>query len=275
MSATLSLVALTVSPASADDDAAATGRLWQVRGGTTTITFDAEAMAPAEVRLGGAAAFGDVLPESPERRLAVRRGSSLTFSVVDGSVAEVVGGSILHLGDITLETPRGPLVFSDLAIAPVPEQGFSASWLAKPVRGGEGFTLGRVKAGFDASSSTITIRSAELRLAPQVAAALGDARFAESVIGAVTIRAGVRAVSDPAGDFEGPPEAGERASASSRAAGPDMTFCQLYGLYMPTGSRVGDVVGLAVATTSWNIGDADLMWFPMPNEEHPFIVMNL
>lgn len=58
-------------------------------------------------------------------------------------------------------------------------------------------------------------------------------------------------------------------------SGGDMTFCQLYGLYMPYGAREGDVAGLGVATTSWNIGTEDLIWLNIPDEEHPFIVMNL
>ncbi len=53
----------------------------------------------------------------------------------------------------------------------------------------------------------------------------------------------------------------------------DMTFCELFDLRQF--GRVGDIVGLAVATTSWNIGDADIEWFGSPLPEHPFIAMNL
>ena len=64
------------------------------------------------------------------------------------------------------------------------------------------------------------------------------------------------------------------ADSSVAAIGvPDMTFCQLYDLKQF--GRVGDVVGLALATTSWNIGTADLMWFASPDPRHPFIVQNL
>ncbi len=55
--------------------------------------------------------------------------------------------------------------------------------------------------------------------------------------------------------------------------GPDMSFCQLY--HLEQYGRSGDIVGLAVATTSWNVGDSDLMWYPIPYEEHPFIIMNM
>ena len=55
--------------------------------------------------------------------------------------------------------------------------------------------------------------------------------------------------------------------------GPDVSFCQLY--HLAQYGRSDDIVGLAVATTSWNVGDHDLMWRPIPYEEHPFIIMNL
>jgi hypothetical protein len=82
----------------------------------------------------------------------------------------------------------------------------------------------------------------------------------------VTIRAAADWVggAKPAGDPD-EPLGGER-SGTGRAAGCDMTFCQLYGLYQLAGSRLGDIVGLSVATTSWGVGTA---------EEHPFIVMNM
>ncbi len=57
------------------------------------------------------------------------------------------------------------------------------------------------------------------------------------------------------------------------AVGPDMTFCQLYGLLQY--GRLGDVVGLALATTSWNIGSRDLIWMQNPDNRHPMIVWNV
>ncbi len=53
---------------------------------------------------------------------------------------------------------------------------------------------------------------------------------------------------------------------------PDVSFCQLYGLAQY--GDLGDVKGLALATTSWNLGDADLPWFDSPDSEHPMIAMN-
>ncbi|MEZ6212340.1 MAG: hypothetical protein R3B46_14035 [Phycisphaerales bacterium] len=63
------------------------------------------------------------------------------------------------------------------------------------------------------------------------------------------------------------------AGASAMAANPDVVLCQLYNFSQA--STDGSVRGMSVATTSWNIGDADLQWFQNPNSQHPFIAMNM
>ncbi|MDX2115878.1 MAG: hypothetical protein SFZ24_09725 [Planctomycetota bacterium] len=59
--------------------------------------------------------------------------------------------------------------------------------------------------------------------------------------------------------------------------GPDITICQLYGLavFGRTGSYPNGQLGLAAATTSWNIGTVNSRWFDQPNPEHPFIALNM
>ncbi len=60
---------------------------------------------------------------------------------------------------------------------------------------------------------------------------------------------------------------------SVAAPGPDMTFCQLYG--MQQFGRLGDIVGLSAGTTSWNIGARDMIWMQNPDNRHPMITWNL
>ncbi|MEE9294282.1 MAG: hypothetical protein V3W34_04860 [Phycisphaerae bacterium] len=78
---------------------------------------------------------------------------------------------------------------------------------------------------------------------------------------------------EPGGGGTTKPRQAGAMSFSFGIEGPDMTFCQLYGLSQ--WGRSGDIVGLSEATTSWNIGTQDLIWLNIPDEEHPFIVMNL
>ncbi len=62
-------------------------------------------------------------------------------------------------------------------------------------------------------------------------------------------------------------------STTGATSGPDMTFCELYDLHHY--GTLGDVLGLAVATTCWNIGDVPVPWHHAPDPNHPFIIMNL
>ncbi len=60
--------------------------------------------------------------------------------------------------------------------------------------------------------------------------------------------------------------------------GADMTLCQVYGLTMNSGTglaREGDMVGLTLGTTSWNIGERNLIWIAQPDPRHPMIAMNI
>lgn len=69
------------------------------------------------------------------------------------------------------------------------------------------------------------------------------------------------------------PTLAESFDASLSGGIPDLTFCELYGLQQF--GRSGSVVGLALATTSWNVGSRDLMWLNSPDSRHPFIVQNI
>jgi hypothetical protein len=213
------------------------------------------------------------LPDASARRLIVKRNSTFTFGLTDGSVSSLGGGWIRHVGDLVLISPHGEVVLDDLMIRPVGNDPSGAHWVAEPRTGEGGLVLRRVKTGFDVAAKTFTLRSGELWLSAQIAEALGDAGLAQTTIGTVTISANARWTGGAV------PEAVTAAQTPEPPAGGtiggDMTFCQLYGLYMPSGSRETDVVGLALGTTSWNIGDEDLIWLNIPDEEHPFIVMNL
>jgi hypothetical protein len=242
---------------------------WVIRSGSTIVSFNEDALAARGVGLHSPAETDVPLPDAWARRLIVKRNSTLTFGFTDGSITSLGDGGIRHLGDLVLTWPGGELRLDDITIRPVGED--PALWLAQPRTGEGGLILKRVKAGFDLPAKTFTLQSAELRFSPQLAEALGDPGLAEIPVGAVAISANARWI----GGAEPVIERGWEPRTPVLAGGADMTFCQLYGLYMPSGSRDGDVVGLSVATTSWNIGDADLMWFNIPDEEHPFIVMNL
>ncbi len=134
-----------------------------------------------------------------------------------------------------------------------------------------------VRAGVNTTVGRMNLPSAEVVISAALATMLGDSALAGESIG----RAVVAGLAAPAGDADYEPmkptvfELQDQGSATAGAAGvgADMTFCQLFDLRQF--GRTSTTLGLAVATTSWNVGTADLMWFPNPDERHPYIVSNL
>ncbi|MBL8746273.1 MAG: hypothetical protein JNK58_07960 [Phycisphaerae bacterium] len=78
--------------------------------------------------------------------------------------------------------------------------------------------------------------------------------------------AGLAGVAVAGGPFPGP-----------APIGPDMTMCQLYGFAVSgrTGTYPNGMNGATVGTTSWNIGNAQLVWEQSPDPDHPKIGLDL
>ena len=242
-----------------------------VRGGTTTITFDPGVMERLGLRIDD---VDEGTSSSTERYSSqvfpIDVESTLTFSVLDGNVMPAMGGQILHFGELSVAAPQKRHSLYDPIIAPAGGE-LIDRFRATDAGMGEagGLVLERVLVGFDQASQTLTIHSGSLHLSPAWAEAMGDTALAEHALGRVSVHAVAEWIggTKPIYDTTVPP------TDEWREIGPDVTFCQLYDLGQY--GREGDIVGLSEATTSWNIGDADLMWFGEPDVEHPFIIMNL
>lgn len=137
----------------------------------------------------------------------------------------------------------------------------------KPVLELRGFRIGSA-GGVIAGAESVTISNA-------LAVKLGNPELAGVSLGRALlngiesdVRADQIALDTLNVDIDSGSVAGEVA-----APGPDMVFCQLYGLQQF--GRLGDIVGLALGTTSWNIGGRDMIWLQNPDEEHPMITWNM
>jgi hypothetical protein len=249
---------------------------WRAQAGVTTISFDRDALAAAGLAIVDPEINTVVLPETLAWQIAVKRQSTLTFSVADDSVRQVQAGAVIHGGGLTLLGPAGEYRIDDPSLSPtVGDNPFNAIWVVTSASGEPALMLRRVKAGFDPSTMVLTLRCDEVRLSPAAAAALGNPALADRVLGDAISRTASKWVggAKPVIEPSTPDAAG--AAGGLRATGCEMTFCQLYGHYMPSGAREGDIVGLSVATTSWNLGNEDCIWWNIPAEEHPFIVMEM
>lgn len=128
------------------------------------------------------------------------------------------------------------------------------------------------RVGFNASQSSIILPSESVRISNSLAGALGDPHLAGLSIGWAVTRGETFLERGSDSDLEIlQPVSNEMGSVAGLVG--DMTFCELYGLRQF--GRLGNTVGLAMATTSWNVGTADLQWFAIPNSNHPFIAMNI
>jgi thiosulfate dehydrogenase len=249
--------------------------IWTVRDGDTVVSLDLDLLQRLGLEVTSPAGpnptddgFGLVFPIDP--------GSTLTFSVESGLLVEFLGGRVLHTDGISIVGRRGKIPLDNLIITQVRGVAPRLFWAIEGPNGSaDGLVFHRLKAGFNASSQTLTIHSPELRIPPALAAALGDPALAGVSLGTVTTQAAAEWVG---GTEPQPATAESPGDGGARTAGCDMTFCELYGLAQwGRGDQPGteDIVGLAVATTSWNVGNQDCIWYQNPNGEHPFIIMNL
>jgi len=249
---------------------AAGDEVWRVCGGTATLHLSGQALERAGLIVGKSAApLGSARPVDHEYVFPIEGRSTFTYASSAKHTGAAPSGQVHLAGDMPVRRSSAEFVLTHwfLELPPSGMEGVSLRVLCNGLP--SALILERVKAGFDPQASSVTIHADIVRLSPNLAARLGDTRMSAADLGSLTIQANVEGsgAPGPADDAEG-----ER-DQSGRSIGPDMTFCQLYGLAQY--GRLGDVTGHAVGTTSWNIGDQDISWMPMPNVEHPFIAMNL
>ena len=248
---------------------------WVVSGGSTTFNFDPHVLAKFGLYVQGhdhgSAHRHD---DADSVTLSIDSASHLTFSVVDGSLKRIDRGGIIHSGVLPLGLDGSEFNLDALMLAPADNEPLTTVWSLDPAHNGVsgGLVMEGAKVGFDATTRSLIIHSPALRLSRELAEFMGDAGLADVTIGSVTVHALAEWVggAEPEGDDLSP---GDEPLPLGGTIGPDMTFCQLFGLGQF--GRSGDIVGLSEGTTSWNIGDEDLIWLNIPDEEHPFIVMNL
>ncbi|MCB9853083.1 MAG: hypothetical protein H6819_08305 [Phycisphaerales bacterium] len=249
------------SPAGADES-------WSVRFGTTTLTLDSAALDRAGISIEQLSEKS-MATQSDSIVLDVGSLSDLGFDLKLGNVETIVDGSVVHTGSVTLKTARSAHAFDRPTIRSRVGAEGGIELVLQGHDAGPGLYLDRVKTAFDPDTGMLKLHCPSVRISEAMADALGNPGLNNLVIGRLTAEWQSEWV-----DGDSPYAAPRGGGGEPRAGtGPDMKFCQLYGLYQA--GRLGSITGLSVATTSWNVGDEDLMWFAEPDTEHPFIVMNM
>lgn len=127
------------------------------------------------------------------------------------------------------------------------------------------------RASFNQNELSLTLPAETIRISHDLADALGDPHLTGLSIGWLVVQGSVVRESgeEPLMKVVDP----VMSSGGVAGLGGDMTFCQLFDLRQF--GRSGSTVGFAMATTSWNVGTADLLWFANPSPFHPVIGMNM
>lgn len=240
---------------------------WSVRQGVMSLTLDAGVLdrAGLDVEWAGAGISGKgVDPIVMEAEST----SDLAFVVRYGIVESIASGNVVHAGSLVFKNDRSRCLMDRPTIRGALGSRTPAELVLQAHDAGPGLLLEAVKTGFDPETGIVRMHCPGVRISGELANVLGDPGLKDLVIGRMT--ADWQSVWIEGDTPYSVPQGG---GGPRDSVGPDMTFCQLYGLYQA--GRAGNIVGLSVATTSWNIGDQDLMWFPEPDTQHPFIVMNL
>ena len=128
-----------------------------------------------------------------------------------------------------------------------------------------------LKGGLDRHNGVVTLASRRVVILPGLAHALGHPWLAGASLGRIELVLPADSLPDVSMAHAPAPVA--QGGVAGETQGGDMVHCQLYALNQY--GRNDDYVGLSVATTSWNLGDVALPWYPIPSENHPFIVMNV
>lgn len=251
--------------------------LWVLRNGRVTIHVDEHELGQMNLTVE------NLNPTDGDGIVAAIDGVSDVVAVLDaGSVKSAAAGYVGLTDAIRMTTAHGEVLVVGLMLDE-PSLGLASDRAQAIATVGDDavLILKDLRVGVNPTYGEFSIPCLSVTVSDGLARALGDPSLAGKSIGQAVVRG--EAVIDTATATRGqtpskaPPDHNLRAPDAPNGIvqrdGPDMAFCQLYDLRQY--GHLGSILGLAIATTSWNRGTADLMWFQNPDERHPFIVSNL
>ena len=247
---------------------------WATSDGVVTLTLTRDTLDRLDLVVIDPEETSSLAEQTLLLKFPLDKSSDFGFVLEGSNISELFGLNIRAVGGLQIQTGSVACTVVDLAV--LPEEAGSPEtpivYSPRPVPGPGYLELVGLKSGYDRAAGVFRLASRDVRISRALAEALGRPELAGQSIGRAVVEASAAWVG---GEAPAPfdaflPDGGD---VPRGGIGPDVTFCQLYG-QAPYG-REGDIVGLSIATTSWNLGTADLMWFARPDNRHPFIVMDL
>ncbi len=245
-------------------------QVWQVRDSTITLFPAYNELSDLGVEIDPSQSLNADDHASPQ--YLIDPDTSMLVELTDNGEVLIRGRSFRLRDGILLATENGGFTTADLSIAAEDLIGADRALAGSTSAGALSYELRGVKAVVDAAQKRMTLFAHGVVLTPATARSMGLERLAGVSIGQLQLDADVEWVGGDEPVLGQTTDVGG-GTASAAVVGPDMKFCQLFGLTQF--GRLGSVVGLGLATTSWNVGDAPLLWFQNPDERHPFIVGNV
>lgn len=257
--------------------------IWSVQEGHTSLKFNTELLGEFGFSLTGVEETATVDAsaaslEGPLWHFRMTPASDLSFEVEQGTYRSngPLTGHLSHLGGFALrEQATGRLfTFRDFEIVPTTrETALGPTTAFRLGEIGSEPLLDLIYGGivYQRNEETMRVVGFDLRINAEFARLLGRPELDGQFIGVGELVADV--------DWTGGAYAGENPGANASGSCDfrdvklgildDMSYVNRIGTY-PTG-----VVGLAMATTSCNVGNCDVEWEAAMDEDHPGIAMHL
>ncbi len=255
--------------------AAGASQQWKVSSGDTTMTLYTSMLRDLGLEVVNLRQTGTPMPdaESPVG-FAVAPSSDLEFQVQGGALKEFLKGSLRHQGGFDLRWEGRNYSFQNFEIRFRDVR--DPHTLYVQVGKDAVAYLEYAQVRFDRSRSLFELGGMDVRLAPEFARRMGRPELGGQIIGMMHVNAVAKMV---AGDPNDPaPQPSSALGGDARAMGVKDVMLWNVGSLTALG-RMGTfpngVNGLAMSTTSCNVGTENIPWFAPMDERHPVIAQQL
>lgn len=248
-------------------------QIWQVRGGTTSISFNTQVMKDLGFSVRG---ISETANPHPKMRDAIgfnlSTKSDLTLVTTGGGFREFSGGTFSQSGGFTVNLKKSNQNLTNFSIAPKGRFG----WEDLSVRSTNGtplIDLGAARILFDRHTKKLLIYGMDMTLSVEGAKSLGRPDMAGQYLGGLTIEANMERIGGDELDEPKPvePPVGEDSTN-------DVQLFALSSLTQSgtgTGSFPNRTLGFGVSTTSCNTGTNNIQWYAAMDRRHPVIAFNV
>lgn len=264
---------------------------WTTLSGEATINFHRAVLEEHHINIGGGAGL-QMVGNNDALLMGVDPASNLTFVTTNLRIVEMSQGQLVLPASIVIQSATGELPLSELIVEVKP--GSRSDSFTARIKSDDSsptyfnLTDGKAAMNHGQNGRQLEVRDGAIRISKELAKQLGDFSLEGVTIGQLEIFADVEFAGGDENAADIPPAA--PAGGSPRGSiGPDVIVGGV-GVSGENGSNQSDVVSFtptgairaySLATTSCNIGTADLSWTTCGQlsnpvcAQHPVISQNL